>query len=100
MHGRSYLCEFKLDVPRQVHTGVKRPSQVCREHGIAEGFLLRWHREYEERGEEAFLPRPPSREEALEAWIAVLERHCGQLSLELAAAKKALSRLQSRSGMR
>ncbi len=100
MHGRSYSREFKLDAVRQVQTGAKRPSQVCREHGIAEGLLLRWRREYETHGEEAFLLRQPSREEALEARIAELERHCGQLSLELAVAKKALSRPQSRSGMR
>ncbi len=100
MHGRSHPREFKLDVVRQVHTGAKRPAQVCREYGLAEGLLLRWRREYEERGEEAFLPRQPSRDEALEARIAEVERHCGQLSLELAVAKKALSRPLSRSGMR
>ncbi len=100
MHGRGHSREFKLDVVRQVHTGAKRPSQVCREHGLAESLLLRWRHEYEARGEEAFLPRAPSREEALEARIAELERHCGQLSLELAVAKKALSRPLSRSGMR
>lgn len=100
MRGRSHAREFKLEVVRQVHTGAKRPSQVCREYGLAESLLLRWRHEYEMHGEEAFLPRPPSREEALEARIAELERHCGQLSLELAVAKKALSRPLSRSGMR
>jgi len=105
MHGRSYPREFKLDAVRQGQRGAKRPSHTAqrapgREHGIAEGLLLRWRREYETRGEEAFLPRQPSHEEALEARIAELERHCGQLSLELAVAKKALSRPPSRSGMR
>ena len=69
-------------------------------HGIADALLLRGRRQCEMRGEEAFLPRQPSREEALEARIAELERHCGELSLELAVAKKALSRPPSRSGMR
>src|SRR5829696_7275716 len=49
--GRVFSREFKLSVVRQVAGGEKRPSQVCREHGIAEGLLLRWRREYEARGE-------------------------------------------------
>ena len=50
MHGRSHPRAFNLDAVRQVQTGAKRPSQICREHGIAESLLLRWRREYEERG--------------------------------------------------
>lgn len=100
MHGRMHSREFKLDVVRQVVSGTKRPAQVCREYELDERLLLRWRREYEQRGEAAFLPRPPSREEALEARIAELERHCGQLSLELATVKKVLSRPVVRSGTR
>lgn len=90
MHGRSYPRACKLDVVRQGQTGAKCPSHTAqrapgREHAIAEGLLLRWRREYEERGAEAFLPRQPSRAEALDARIAELARHCGQLSLALAA---------------
>ncbi len=103
MRGRTFTREFKLDVARQVVTGAKRPAQACREYEIADSLLMRWRKEYEERGEEAFTPRQPSREEALEARGAELERHCGQLSLELAVAKKTLQRAQaarSRSGTR
>ncbi len=103
MRGRTFTREFKLDVARQVVTGSKRPAQACREYEIADSLLMRWRKEYEERGEEAFTPRQPSREEALEARVAELERHCEQLSLELAVAKKTLQRAQaarSRSGTR
>jgi putative transposase len=100
MHGRSHARAFKLDVVRQVESGAKRPAQVCREFALAESLLLRWRHEYAARGEAAFTPRQPSREQALEARIAELERHCGQLSLELATGKKVSSRPASRSGMR
>ncbi len=103
MRGRTFSREFKLDVVRQIATGSKRPAQACREYEIAESLLLRWRREYEQRGEEAFTPRQASREEALESRVAELERHCGQLSLELAVAKKSLQQAQaagSRSGTR
>lgn len=100
MHGRTHSREFKLDVVRQVESGAKRPAQICREFELAESLLLRWRHEYATRGEAAFTSRQPSCEEALEARIAELERHCGQLSLELATVKKVLSRLRSGSGTR
>lgn len=103
MRGRTFSREFKLDVARQVVRGIKRPAQACREYEIADSLLMRWRKEYQERGEEAFTPRQASREEALEARVAELERHCGQLSLELAVAKKTLQQAQaarSRNGTR
>jgi transposase len=95
--GRVHSREFKLAVVRQVANGEKRPAQVCREHGIGEGLLLRWRREYEARGEAAFAPQQPSESEALERRIADLERVCGQLALENALLKKALNGSLSRS---
>src|SRR6476469_6907117 len=100
MHGRMHSREFKLDVVRQVESGAKRPAQICREYELAESLLLRWRHEYAARGEAAFTPRQPSREQELEARIAELERHCGQLSLELATVKKVSQRLRSGSGTR
>ena len=98
--GRSFNREFKLALVRQVASGEKRPAQICREHGLAEGLLLRWRREYEVRGEEAFAPHQPSEFEALERRIADLERLCGQLALENAVLKKALGSSPSRCGAR
>ncbi len=54
MPGRSHSRQFKLECVRQVATGQKRPVQLCRELNLAESVLLRWRKEYEARGEEAF----------------------------------------------
>ena len=98
--GRVHSREFKLALVRQVASGERRPGQVCREHGIAEGLLLRWRREYEARGEAAFAPHAPSETESLQRRIAELERLCGQLALENAVLKGALGGCPSRSGTR
>jgi transposase len=98
--GRVHSREFKLSVVREVATGEKRPAQVCREHGLGEGLLLRWRREYEARGEAAFAPHQPSEAEALAGRVAELERLCGQLALENAVLKGALRGSPSRSGTR
>ncbi|CCF85969.1 transposase [Nitrolancea hollandica] len=100
MRGRTFSQEFKLEVVRQVASGEKRPSQICREHQLAESLLLRWRRQYDAYGERAFTPGSKSETEALERRIAELERHCGQLSLENAILKKALQTLPGRNGTR
>jgi putative transposase len=97
---RSHSPEFKRAVARQVISGEKRPAQVCREYGLAESLLLRWRREYEERGETAFTSRPDSEAEALARRVAELERFCGQLALENQVLKKALRTIPSRNGTR
>ncbi len=98
--GRVHSREFKLSVVRQVASGERRPAQVCREHGIGEGLLLRWRCEYEARGEAAFNQAQPAETEALRRRIAELERLCGQLALENAVLKGALGGSPSRSGAR
>ena len=98
--GRVFSREFKLSVVRQLVRGEKRPAQVCREHGIAEGLLLRWGREYEARGEAAFAAPQLRETEALARRIAALERLCGQPALENAVLKGALRGSPSRSATR
>lgn len=91
MPGRYHSREFKLQVCRQVVSGERRPSQICREHGIAGSVLTRWRQEYQARGEAAFTPRLPSElpeTQALKARIDELERFCGQLALENSILKK------------
>lgn len=83
---------MKLMVVRQVASGERRPVQVCREHKLADSLLMRWRKEYAERGEAAFTPRERSGEEVLEARVRELERFCGQLALENQVLKKALQR--------
>lgn len=99
MPGRNHSRQFKLECVRQVVAGHKRPAQLCREHNLSESVLLRWRKEYETRGEEAFTEKQPSsREEALEARIAELERFCGKLALENEVLKKGLGRYRSNGG--
>ncbi len=98
---RNHTREFKLECCRQAATNEKRPAQLCREHNLSQSVLLRWRKEYEARGEEAFTDKQPSsREEALEARIAELERFCGKLSLENETLKKGLSKYHSGAGTR
>ncbi len=95
MPGRAHNRDFKLSVCRQIASGEKRPAQVCREHGLAESLLLRWRKEYRERGEAAFGPHRAGEPEALAQKVAELERFCGQLALENQVLKKALARTMS-----
>ena len=91
---RTFTREFKLDLCRQIQSGQKRPAQLCREHQLTEGLLLRWRREHETRGEAAFSAKdaPEASPTALlEQKVAELERFCGQLSLENALLKKLAS---------
>jgi transposase len=99
MHKRQHGREFKLDVVRQVASGHKRPAQVCREYGLADSVLSRWRREYQERGEAAFLAQTSDAPTTEAQRIAELERFCGQLALENQVLKKALQSMGSRSGM-
>jgi len=99
MPGRTFTREFKLDIVRQIQNGLKRPAQVCREHSLSQSVLSRWRAELAERGDAAFTAKPPTElgaTQALEARIAELERHCGQLSLENSVLKKLVARLPSR----
>ena len=98
--GRTFSREFKLAAVQKVVSGEQRTAQVCREHGLAEGLLLRWRREVAERGDAAFGPPEATSTLGLERKVAELERFCGQLALENAALKKGLSTLPSRSGTR
>lgn len=93
MPGRIHSREFKLAVCQQVISGQKRPSQICREHGLAESVLIRWRKEIQDRGEAAFTIKQETSvcpTDALEKRIAELERHCGRLSLENDLLKKLL----------
>lgn len=93
MGGRVHSREFKLSVVHQLASGEKRPAQICREHNLANSVVSRWRNEYDQRGEEAFLPPANSEPPTAEAKIAELERFCGQLALENALLKKALGKL-------
>jgi transposase len=68
---------------------------------LNEGLLLRWRREFEQRGDAAFCAKdtPEASPTALlEQKVAELERFCGQLSLENALLKKLASTPRTPSG--
>lgn len=98
MRGRVFRREFKLEVCRQLASGEKRPAQVCREHQLAQTVLLRWRKEYAERGEAAFSLHEADGPTSPEQRVAELERFCGQLALENALLKRGLRTSPSRSG--
>ena len=98
MQKRVHSREFKLEVVRQIASGLKRPAQACREYGLADSVLSRWRKEYQERGEAAF-SSPLGESTTQEQRIADLERFCGQLALENQVLKKALQSKGSGSGM-
>ncbi len=85
---------------RQLASGEKRPAQICREHNLASSVVSRWRNEYDQRGDEAFLPPDSVSPPSAEAKIAELERFCGQLALENALLKKALGKLPLNSDTR
>ena len=98
---RTFTREFKIDLCRQIQSGQKRPAQLCREHQLTEGVLLRWRREFEQRGEAAFSAKDQTEVSAtalLEQKVAELERFCGQLSLENSILKKASAAGRRQSG--
>lgn len=99
MPGRNHSRKFKLECVRQVATGYERPAQVRREHNLSESVPLGWRKEYDARGEEAFIEkRSSSREEALERKVAELERFRGKLALENEVLRKGLGRYRSNGG--
>jgi len=90
---RSFRPEFKFQVVLEVLTGAKRPSEVCREHQICDSVLSRWRKQFLEQGPQIFTQASKTNQD--DARIAELERVIGQLTLELAAAKKASNWLDS-----
>ena len=100
MSGRVHSREVKMTIVRQLASGEMRPAQICREQNLAPSVVSRWRNEYDQRGEEAFLPPATSAPPTAEAKIAELERFCGQLALENALLKKALGKLPFNSDMR
>jgi transposase len=102
---RAYSREFKLSVARQLVSGQKRLSQICREHGICESVVRRWQLQYESRGENAWTEetKPPVSGKSLEgisadepaflqARVQELEAALGRAHLEIEFLKMALEK--------
>jgi transposase-like protein len=95
---RTFEREFKLQVARQLVSGSKRLSQICREHNLCQSLARNWQVQYEEHGENAWaderagvhVPRDA------EARIAALEAALGRAHLENEFLRQALASLEKR----
>jgi transposase len=96
MTKRVFSREFKLVVVRQLVTGEKRLAQLCREHDLCESLVRRWHEQYEQRGENAWLPADAKDAEQQDAQtrIALLEAALGRATLENELLRHALKSMR------
>ena len=81
---RTFDRQFKLDLCRQLATGEKRISQVCREHNLCQTLVRRWRDQYDRLGENAWLDREAGMnpECDLANRITALEAALGRATLE------------------
>ena len=98
---RKYSAAFKFEVVRQLDSGEKRLTQVCREHDLDQAMVRDWRERVGKRGADAF-PRSTGTDEGrlapgsgselagAQARIGDLERLLGRMSLENDFLKKAL----------
>ena len=92
---RSFDREFKVEVVRQVRSGEKRLSQVCREHELSPTLVRRWKEQYEQHGEDAW-PAAGTLTGAAHAEQRVreLEAALGRLHLENELLRRALKQAE------
>lgn len=96
MTKRTFSREFKLQIVRQLVTGEKRISQVCREHHLCQTLVRKWRDQYEKEGEHAW----SDPEQALliaedpAVRIAALEAALGRATLENHFLRHALATLR------
>lgn len=88
-HKRVFTAEFKTQVVLDIITGRQSNAEVCRQHNLKPQLVSRWQSEFLERAAVVF--GGDKQQETDAARIAELERLVGQLSLELAVAKKGLT---------
>ena len=102
MTKRTFGREFKLQCVRQLATGEKRISQLCREHALSETLVRRWREQYEKDGENAWLGavRGGSVELDATARIAALEAALGRAHLELDFLRHSLATLRNGGSVR
>ena len=92
---RSFDREFKLQVVRQLVSGERRISQLCREHQLSETLVRRWKEQYEQDGEAAW-PEIDTVviERDAEQRIRELEAALGRAHLELELLRRALKQAE------
>ena len=88
---RRFTSEFKTRVVLELISGVKTPSEVCRQHSLKPQVVSRWKAEFLDKASCVF--QSEEQRSAEQARIAELERMVGRLTLELEVAKKASAML-------
>ncbi len=84
--------EFKQGSVEELLAGAKRPSQLCREHGLDFSTPRTWREQYAQQGIGAWTePRRPS-STSEDGRIAELERVVGHLTVENMVLKRPCSR--------
>lgn len=89
---RQFTRDFKLQVIREVEAG-KTVAQAARGHQLHPNTIIKWRGLHQQYAERAFAGNGQAYKD--EARIAELERMVGQLRMENALLKKALSRLEA-----
>ena len=91
---RKFSPEFKLQIVREIESGEKRVSQVCREHSLSDSPVRRWVEQYRERGAEAFRSAGSSGDEleAARKRIEELESALGRATLEVDFLRRCVKR--------
>ena len=92
---RSFDREFKLQIVRQLLSGEKRLSQLCREHSLSETLVRRWKEQYAQDGEQAW-PEAASLvvERDAEQRIRELEAALGRAHLEIELLRRAVKQAE------
>jgi transposase-like protein len=93
---RTFTPAFKFQVVMEYLSGEKRRVEILREHKLSDSTLERWCNQLKERGPQVFAGSDSSVLAEQARRIAELERVIGQLTVELAAAKKVSNWLNSR----
>jgi transposase-like protein len=83
---RKFTPEFKAKVALAALKADKPLAALCREHQLSDTVVTRWRQQLVERAADLFAGQTPAERDLLK--IADLERVIGQLTVELAAAKK------------
>ena len=94
LHRRQFSRELKLHILAQIDSG-QTVAAVAREHQVHPNLISKWGQQLAKYAEKAFSSNGHTYKE--EARTAELERMVGQLTMENALLKKALTRLESRS---
>lgn len=83
---RKFTPEFKAKVALAALKAEKPLAVLCREHQLSDTVVVRWRQPLLERAADLFAGQTPTQRDQQK--IDDLERLIGQLTVELAAAKK------------